>query len=65
MSGSDILRGRRKEANVFKELTTDLLDLAAAQLGQSDLFAMDDPGGCSSACCCLCSCSCGGGGDGR
>jgi hypothetical protein len=61
-SESDILRGRRKETNVFEALTNDLLDLVATELGQSDLYAQEDGGGCSSACCCLCSCCCACGG---
>jgi hypothetical protein len=52
------LRDRRKEGNVFRELTEDLLDLVATQLGHSELYAVDDGGGCSSACCCLCSSCC-------
>jgi hypothetical protein len=59
----DILRDRRKEANVFGELTNDLFDLVATELGQTELYAAADGGGCSSACCCLCSCCCACGGN--
>ncbi len=59
----DILRSRTKEGNVFKELTDELLDLVATELGQSELYAQVPGEGSSSACCCLCSCCCACGGN--
>ena len=45
---------------MFTDLTDDLLDLVATELGESDLYAAN-----LSDCCCLacCSCCCVGGGN--
>jgi hypothetical protein len=40
---------------VFAQLTDDLLDLVATELGDSDLYAA---AGDSGGCCCLACCSC-------
>jgi hypothetical protein len=55
-----MLDGPERRSNVFTDLTDDLLDLVATELGESDLYAAT-----AGDCCCLacCSCCCVGGGN--